>query len=321
MDTNHPNEPEEIVEADPEYDRIRSLTPGLEESPVEEPSEEEPKEETVVEEPTAEPEEEPTTTEEAPAEPTEPVEPDEEPQAQARPEKYIPVAKYTSEKQAWKEKEADLLSQLEKANASQGKAREDAIRTFAEENGVPEESLKELLSTIEPGDEATSTELDGTVQAALAEGALLKAEKAYDAEFNTVATPYLKNLYPDATQEQLSAAKAELEKLACTSTFLDKSLDYVAFMSQKDLAPLFETKTTRKGPEGTTRAPVRGNEDYKAEDFKDGKTSFDVISTLPASKQAEIVEKMDMQTYEKYSRWEDSNSRSTLNRGGTKVEY
>lgn len=325
MDDNHPNTP--AGQDDPEWERIRKMTPGLGDEEATPPN----PEEDAAPDPTLTPSDPPATPADPPAEEPPvtdppvadpPEDPPTDPPAPAqRPEKYIPVAKYTSEKRDWQQKVDDLTRDLEAANASRGQAREDAIKAFADEHGISEENVRSLVEKAGTDRKEGSPELTDELKTQLQQAEIVLAEKAYDTEFNSVAVPELKKQFPNATDAQLAAAKAEIEKLATTQEFLDKPLDFVIYKNAKDLAPLFAAQQQRKGPEQARQAPEHGTQDYTADDFKDGKTSFEELMKLPPEKQSVIMEAMDIPTYDQFKRYVTTNDKLQINRGGKKIEF
>lgn len=329
METNHPNN---SGETDAEYEAIKDKIPGLREST---PAEEEHKEEVKTpEEEAAEAEaaqkkadddaaaeakkkEEDDAAAKAAAESG-----DEGDQTPARPQRYIPIKQYTDEKKDWKQREAELLKDLEEAKASKGPEKNEAITAYAEKHGVTEESVRELLALSGSGDKKQEAQaeaiIDDTIKAALEEGEQLKAEKLFAEEFEKSALPKLKTLYPDASAKQLADAKKEIERIACTEAFLKTPLDKVVLASQEDLGSFFKP-ATRQGPETGRPAPKREGTTYTAEDFKGGKTDFKELLALPSAEQGKIVEGMDMATYEAFTRYNDRNDNLVIHRGGKRV--
>lgn len=318
MDENQPNttegdeKPEEGT--DPEWEAVQKDTPGLGDEP-----EQKPEEESEGEKPEEAPEQKP---EEQKPEEQKPEEQGSEPQGEPqdtpkRPEKYIPVKQYTDEKRQWREEKQALetkLQSLESINQSHGDDKTDKIKQYAEKHGVTEDSVRELVGIL-GGDEKKG--IDPALEREIEEARQIKAEKAFSDEFDSLATPELKQHFPNATPEQLAEAKKEVEKIATSREFLDKSLDFVVFKNRDALKSIFET---RKSPESARQAPQRGAEEYTASDFKDGKTSFSKLIELPAERQAKIVEDMDIATYDKYVRFIEDNNKLEINRGGRKIE-
>jgi len=279
--------------ADPAFDEIKGKIPM-------DPEDEQPKEEPEpVKEPEA-PKEEPApqpAKEEAPKQEEQPKE--------GRPETYIPIAQYTSEKKGWRETEEGYkkrISELEAITASKEGApsSEAKVKAYAEKYGVTEEAVRDLvgLMAADKEKEASPSSFTPEQQAQLEEARQIKAQKAFDDEFTTSAVPELKKHFPNATPEQLAAAKEEIAKLACTKPFLDKSLDFVIYKSQEALAAHF--KEDRKGPEGQ-RGAINGAPHYAPSDFKDGKTSFSELASLSIEERDRVVKGFDPKTWDDYT--------------------
>lgn len=332
MEKNQPNE--ELSPEDKEYEEIAKKIPGLNEE------KEEKKEDSKTEDKTEEEEEE----KEEPAKKTdsekkqdkedsEGEEDEEEDPKPKRPEKYIPIKQYTDEKKQWRETEESYkkrIGDLEKiANTSDRGSRisDDKIKAYAEKHKLELNVAQAELERVrdaqdllnDKGEERKQpTELDEDTKARLEEADAMKAEQMFNKEFNDLAVPEIKELWPNATEKQLKEAKALVEKKATTKEFIHSDLNYVVYKSQKELAAIFENK---KGPENGNRATEKGKSEFRASDFKDGKTSFATLSELSSEEQTKIVEDMDVQTYEKYCRWIEQNDTLNINRGGKKIKF
>ena len=332
------NQPKPEAGSDPEWEEVRKKTPGLEEDPGEADeakagadakaqAEKEEADKKAADE-AAEAEADAEVGEEGDEDA------DDEDPTPRRPERYIPIAKYTSEKKQWKESEAAKdarIAELEKLAAQGQNASHDAaVKKYAEKHGVTEdearEEVKELQTIlgIEPGEKkpANTTEkpeLDEEQKQILEKAEQTLAEKAYDQEFSSAAVPEIKKHFPDATPEQLKEAKTELEKISCTKEFIDKSLDYVVFKSLSGLQSIF--KSTPQSPESQRQGANRDTPKLRSDDFKDGKTAFSKLSELPAEEQSKIIEGMDIPTYERYVRYLEDNTPLEINRGGRRVRF
>jgi hypothetical protein len=246
----------------------------------------------------------------------------------SRPEKYIPIAQYVEEKKGW-QKDKERVVELEAiVNGKKGSEKtEVAVKEYAEKYGVSEDSIKDLVSTIKAefasdqksvATEDKASRLTPEEQQIIDDANQIKAANLFSKEFTDLALPELKKAHPEATPEQLSAAKAEIERLSCTKAYLDKSLDYVVFKESSLLSKIFAP--TRKGPEGRGTSPASGSVSLTASDFKEGKTPFVELSKLSSSEQEKIVNDMDIPTYDKYSRWIEQNDELVINRGGRKIK-
>lgn len=251
--------------------------------------------------------------------------------APSRPERYIPIQQYTDEKRGWRESEAQYkarIADLEKIAG--GKAdtakNEDAIRKYAEKNGITADEAREQVSSLrealgiedrpapKPEERLTPEEKER-----LAKADEIAAQEHFNTEFAADALPELKKHFPNATAEQLEKAKAELSKLACTAPFLDKSLDFVVYKSQAALTSLFKPKPG--APEVQRRGADKTPTEYTSDDFKDGKTSFEELANVTPEQLDKIVKGMDVKTYENWKRFTNSKDTIVINRGGRNVRF
>ncbi len=238
---------------------------------------------------------------------------------EARPEKYIPLAKYIPEKKEWGEKEADYqkrIAELEAiASTVSEKKQDEAVKAYAEKYGVPEESVADLrkalgiedkkVETPAKPDEPQAPKLSPDQQAAVDEANLIKAEKAFETEFTDVGVPELKKHFPNATPEQLEKAKKELEALATTRDYLDKPLDFIVYKEQSELAKLFPEPKAPRGVEANRVAPQKST-DMTADDFKDAK-DFSALNDLSATERDKLVKEFSNDTWTRYKLWVKAN--------------
>ena len=302
------------IEPDKELEALKGKVPGLEDEP-EAPA------------PIVEVKPEPEKPAPAPDKKPDPApeqDPADEKEPPTRPEKYIPIKQYTSEKRIWNETVSEYktrIAELEEITKGNGSDKTDAIESYAEKYGADAEQIKELKLALgindvkpEPKVEPKTSPED---QAILDRSREIVAEKMFQEEYTKLAIPELKAAFPNATPEQLEKARTEVEKLATTKEYLDKSLDFVVYKNKSAFDAIFAPD--RKGPESARQAPEKGNPTYTASDFAGGKTPFSAIAELPVEKQTEIVEAMDLKTYEKYMNWVSQNDNLAISRGGRKL--
>lgn len=231
-----------------------------------------------------------------------------------RPEKYIPIPQYVSEKKQWNETKVAYekrIAELEaiKNSVPDSNKSEEAIKKYAETYGVDEQSVRDLVSIVskpekqEKKEEQTPT-LTPEQQAQIEEAQIIKADKLYEEEFSNVGTPALLKLYPKASTEQLQTAKKELEMLATTKEYLDKPLDYIVWKEQEKLGKLFVVVSPRGISQG--KSTSEHNTELTADDFKNA-TDFTALFALPMEKRDEIVKKMDGSTYTRMKNWVRAN--------------
>jgi len=320
---------EKTNQTDPELDALKGKVPGLEDTGEDADKEKEAEDAKAKEEADAKATADQKAKEDANVaaglNPDGSAKDDEDDKKSSRPEKYIPIKQYTDEKKQWRESEAsykERIGQLEAiAGGKEGsKKTETAVKEYAEKYGVDEESVRDLAKIIKGEDKPPvnpETPIKPEDQKLLDEAREIEANQLFAEEFNTLAKPEIKSLFPNATQEQIESAKAELEKLACTSQYLDKSLDFIVYKEKANLGKLFVVG--RKGPESSHTAPDKGKATYTADDFKGGKTPFSVLADLSGDEQNTIIEKMDMKTYESWSNWNVQNDPIVINRKGRKL--
>lgn len=152
------------------------------------------------------------------------------------------------------------------SSADPGKDKSDAekdLRTYATENGADPDFVERIIAEARKG---LKPELDEETKRDLADLKAFKAANSKSIEqtmFNDEferTTPTFKKLFPTATSEELSAVKSELDKLAHTKEWHDKSLGYIAFENQDTLAALVSPK--KRGMES------KGHKDVELDTFE-----------------------------------------------------
>lgn len=243
-----------------------------------------------------------------------------EPIRTPRPEKYIPIKQYTSEKEQWKEtlskKEQEIADLKVIAESKPDSKKEDSLKkAYMEKYGVDEETAEAEIERVrfvnEHGKEKAppakeekpqSPTLTPEQQAKIEKAEEIEAKEFFNKEFLEDAVPQLKNLFPNATQAQLEQAKAEMEALATTTKYLDKSLDYIAFKERDALADIFAGE--RKGPE-SARSPQKGKMTYTSADFEKGKTPFSELENLSEEERNNVVKGFSIKTWDAYVHYQN----------------
>lgn len=272
MENNHPNKPK-LEDDDAELKRIQAQTPGLEDDEPETPEKgeepEEPAKVTEKDEEPEEPEEEPE--EEEGKKPEKPApgedEPDEEDDVTPpkRPTKYVPIKQYVEEKNGFKTKIKDLEEKLatyqSAANKAPGSDEEDkALQEIADETGITLESAKkfvalarkgtavpkDLIDRIEKAEKAAQTEMERAQE--------IQEKDYFKNEFDTIALPQIQARHKNLPKDKLDAAFAEIDRIAHTKKYHDKSLDYVMFKESAAIDKLLASRPRRRrlnhlGPE------------------------------------------------------------------------
>lgn len=149
----------------------------------------------------------------------------------------------------------------ELSDAKPGRETKDAekdLRTFAIEKGADPDLIDRIVAEAKKG--APQAQLDETLKQDLAEfkewkkgNASAIEQREFDREFKTLV-PSLKTQFPTATEAELDAIKAKLDTVSHTKEWHDKSLDYVAFKHQAELAALVSPK--KRGMEGKGKQDV-----------------------------------------------------------------
>lgn len=311
---------------DPEWAELQKRTPGLmdDDVPPVEKKEEEP-----VKEPTPPPAEKPK---EEPKVEKEEEEVDPPPTIK-RPERYIPVEQHRDQLSRKDKTIADKDHRIAELEAIVGQKEgslkeEKAVEAYAEKHGldidVAKEQVEDLREVLgikheEKKEEKKTDRLSPEEQALIERAKEVEGKDLFNKEFTSSAIPTLKELFPKATLEQIESAKKIIETIACTDQFLDKTLDFVVFKSQKELSEVFKTKTA--GPETQRQTPSKTNTEYTSDDFNSGKISLSELDNLTPEKRNKVIEDMTPSTYEKWCRLNDKNDQLIINRGGKQIRF
>lgn len=175
----------------------------------------------------------------------------------------------------YKEKKAELKSEkvaretLERENAAlkqkleaignaetpeEKKEAADELEAFAEEIKADPAAIRKMrdlfLKDYKPAtDESLKRDLEEFKQWKTANTASIE-KQLFEDEFQK-STPKLKELFPTVSPEELTAIKGELDTIAHTKEWHDKSLAYIAFEHKDTLSALVSPK--KRGMEGNAR--------------------------------------------------------------------
>ena len=243
--------PETEAEKEPEG------TPPAEEAPAETPKE-----------PEAETPKEPEVKKEKPA----PLQDEPKPQKRSIYDDYKDLkAEKKTEKEAREAAErenAELKQKLEalgKADTPEEKKEAtDDLEAFALKIKADPQAIREMF-------ELFSKRVTPATDPALAEGlkkfqdwqsqnSKVVEQAEFEKEF-TASAPKLKELFPNASPEEMNAIKAELDTISHTKEWHDKSLAYVAFEHKDKLSALISPH--KRGMEGTKK-----RQDTEADSFE-----------------------------------------------------
>lgn len=164
------------------------------------------------------------------------------------------------------ERERDELSRkLEDATRAKGTenaddAEEDAM-AYAKKVGADPDLVKRIIEDARKGlehkpDEALQKDLADFKQWKVANAKTIE-QSMFNDEFEKVL-PSLKQQYPTASAEEMSAIKKELDAISHTKDWHDKDLDYVAFKNADKLSALVSPK--KRGMESKGRKDVEAIE-------------------------------------------------------------
>lgn len=273
---------------------------------------------------------------EAPA--TEPAQPavapvDSAPEAQPnRPTAFVPVGKYTHEKKEWKRENDELKAQLAALTAAgTGTPAQavESVQAFADKYNMEPEFVNDLMELTKKG---VGTPEHNEVLAQLVQQQQQQADiAAYESEFATDAAPVLQRMYPNATPEQLAAAKAAIWEPSHTEANASVKLRHLLVDITDILDPIFKTAAAPAQAEApaTPLPDMPGMESRKpgaarpdrmtSADFK-GAKDFSALDQMDPSVSKEIVKNLDPDTYSNYLAYTRGNKGVTVMRNGRKIE-
>ncbi len=167
------------------------------------------------------------------------------------------------ENQELKEK----LAALQNADTPQEK-REAAtdLQAFAEKIGADAATLEEMRQLFLKGlpaqkqDEAIAQQLAEFQEWKQQNQKVVDAQQ-FDTEFKE-ALPRLKQYFPNASDEEMSSIRAELDKISHTKEWHDKSLAYIAFEHQDLLGKLVSPKKRGMESKGRQEDAASGDEEF-----------------------------------------------------------
>lgn len=179
----------------------------------------------------------------------------------------------------YKEKKSELKSEKERADQAERERDElrlkleavsnadtprekqeasDDLEAFAREIDADPETLRKMQSLFLKDVKATT---DEGLAKDLQEFKRWKSENSqvieksrFEAEFQSV-TPTLKELLPNASNEELQLVKEKVDEISHTKEFHDKDLDYVVFKNKDELSKLVSPK--KRGMEQKGRKDVQ----------------------------------------------------------------
>lgn len=144
----------------------------------------------------------------------------------------------------------DLKKELAKSpEAPATEHLEDEIASLAKELDFDPEKTRKLIEVARKGVETLSPEDKKAIEEYRSEKTLREQERVdreqneiFETEWNQVL-PSLKEQYPNASPEQISAAKAQIDELAHSEKYADTDIDYVLFKEKESIGKtLFSPK-------------------------------------------------------------------------------
>jgi len=289
--------------------------------PKEDEEKPDPKPEETPPDPKPDEEEEETPPEKEDEKPTPPPEPEPKkaretkPVEEKRPAKYIPLDKYQDKKKAWQKDKEELevaktkIAELEELNKKeQSKAKEDeALEELADKWDTPIEFIRDLKDKLLEGQNVKPQTIVDEKKEAIEnkEPEPITEEQIienFNKEFDEFA-PSLKSKYPKLTDDQLSQAKEELDKLAHTEEFSNYQLNHILAINKDKFKDILYTAPDNPGVEGG-RPGRRASGSITSNSFKpdaDGNYNFSSLMKMEAGeKRDEIVDGLPPEVWEAY---------------------
>jgi len=206
---------------------------------------------------------------------------EEETEHQPRPKKYKPLPEYLAEKQTWKEREKELLDEIESIKTSKkSDTRKDddidaEIKAFAEESGIEDPtSVKKLLALAKKATSEELTALKEELQSLKKEKELekegkkstdeaekLKKEQEYFTNEWKQFEPELKEAFEGLTKEQIEEAKVVMDEISHTKEWSKYDLSYIFYKNRKEFEEAIGTKKFKGSGQGKTQGITKPKSD------------------------------------------------------------
>lgn len=202
---------------------------------------------------------------------------DEKKENRDRPKKYKPIDEYTSEKKAWKDREQELLSEIDTIKKGKG-TKEDKIddidervKKFAEKAGVDDPAiLRELLELAGETSSSKVKELEQKLNDLLedkkteteskkSETATQKAKEEaeyFDKEWDSFL-PQLEKSFGELSGDQMKEAKVVMDEIAHSPKWGKYDLDYIFFKNQSDFEDAIGVKKEKGPGQGRTQTTLK----------------------------------------------------------------
>lgn len=247
-----------------------------------------------------------------------------------RPVAFIPLKKYHEETRDLKAKITELEALVAKPATATAPAEVNvaAMEAWAEKNGLDPDSIPELIALL-PKPESGIT---------MSKEALEEFNKIVNTNKETQrqefekkdwqdnAVPTIKELFPNATEEQLKAAQEFLDPIAHTEEGVNQGYDFIVFKNKNNLAKIFSTEPAKPADVPRNKATLETGKNgagspqrLTVKDFAGDNPDFTVLNDLSPEDKSAITKSFEGSTYKKYLSFVASNQPLEVNRGGKKI--
>lgn len=274
-----------------------------------------------------------------PKDPVPPVVPPEPPKKVERPPTYIPMAKYHSDKESWKNEKEKLEARITELETIEQTTKKDSpdedteINSYAEKWGMEPDAVRDLLKMARKGQAIPEDKLKA-IDAAAEITRKAQETEYFNSEWNQVE-PFFKSQFPNATPEQIAQAKALMDQISHTPQYGTTpehgayALDYILFKEKSQFEAILNPKKDEDTPpadppgkktiEGGKPPGSGGPTKLTAADFKEDK-DFAQLDSLQPEEKDKIVSSFDPLTFDRFVKFETYKDEGIeVNRGGRKI--
>lgn len=240
-----------------------------------------------------------------------------------RPERYIPMKKYHSEKKEWETANETLKAEIKKLSKGDNTKEEDAdaVEALSKEHDVNPELVAGILALAKKG-----MAIPKETQAVIDRAAQQNQEQDETTHFNKEwegITPSISEDNPKATKPQIERAKKLMDKLSHIEKYADKDLDYIFFKERAQFKDIFvegrRTAETSK-TDSLNKTVKLSAKDFTGKDSKEKEKKFTDLIKLSASERSNIEKDMDPDTYMEWVTYVGQQDDGiVVSRGGRKV--
>lgn len=241
-----------------------------------------------------------------------------------RPDKYVPVGKYTGEKKQWGEDKKVLEGQIATMKAQLEKLTPDetneAVIAYAEANDLDVDVVKGLFDTFK---KATNyDELVDSVKEIKSQAEEQVDDDSFNEEWDEFL-PAMQKDFPKASKAALRRANKHMEEVSHTRRYGKHPLGDIYKLKKKEFEDLLNTKSPKRGPVGSRRPGASKKDAVSLDIQKDEKTGQFDFSSLHAMEDGPKKEKaIEALSPEAYSDFIDDLDTEPMevSRGGRKVK-